>query len=398
MPRGGVSDPGAAVIAERGNRITARETALMDRLATVVGHMEVARRHSSHDQMDVDSAHRGRLTMSQPPQEAGDVVMNVPPPPPPPPPAAPSIVINNNASNAGGGDGAASMAMAFRAAQDEYVRTRGVDEQRQVAAAQLVDAMATAMAPMRQLMERQAEAQARGAAAEAEQLNRQVEQQRLEARAAARDLHLEDRFGAAMRHVMAEVRQTRQVVQQQQQWGQGSLAALTSAVEREASRLNGRIDQVAVAAPAPAEALPEATVLAEVTDAVPLDPQSISAQFAIDASRQAADDAAAARRVAAIANPQPAVRHNATVGVHIDSPRSRLTLAAPEGTIDAMDDLGDRARGVGDGDGGRSRRRKAGDGQAVAVDPSTGLTDAELAQKMQGFEERKGGGDDDTMA
>jgi hypothetical protein len=141
MPRSGVSDPGVAVIAERGTRITAREAALMDRLATVVGAMEVARRHSSHDQMDVDAALRGRLTMAQLPQDAGDVVMSQaqPPPPPPPPPAAPAITTNNNASNAGSSDSAASIAMAFRAANEEYMRTRGVDEQRQVAAAPPVD-------------------------------------------------------------------------------------------------------------------------------------------------------------------------------------------------------------------------------------------------------------------
>jgi hypothetical protein len=182
-------------------------------------------------------------------------------------------VINNNASNAGSSDSAASIDMAFRAAQDEYM---GVNEQCQVAAAQLVDAMSTAIAPMRQLIERQMDAQNRGAAAEAAQLTRHVEEQRLEARAAARDLHLEDRFGAAMRHFMTEVRQTQQQVQQQQQLGQGSIAALTSAVEREASRLNGRIDQVAIAARAPVEALPEATVLAEAADAVPLDRQAAS--------------------------------------------------------------------------------------------------------------------------
>jgi hypothetical protein len=88
MPRDGVSDPGAAVIAERGHRITARETALMDRLATVAGHMEVTHGQSSHNQMDVDSAHRGRLTIAQPPQEAGDVVMTQAQPPPPPPSSA----------------------------------------------------------------------------------------------------------------------------------------------------------------------------------------------------------------------------------------------------------------------------------------------------------------------
>ena len=55
-----------------------------------------------------------------------------------------------------------------------------------------------------------------------------------------------------------------------------------------------------------------------------------------------------------------------------------------------MYDLGDRDRGGDDG-GGRSRRRRAADGQAVRVDPSTGLTDAELAEKMQGFQERKDG-------
>ena len=255
--------------------------------------------------------------------------------------------------------------------------------------------MSTAMAPMRQLMKRQAEAQARGAAAEAAQLSRQVEEQRLEARAAARDLLLEDRFGAAMRHIMAEVRQTQQQVVQQQQWGQGSLAALTSAVEREASRLNGRIDQVTVAAPAAVEGLPEATVLAEVADAVPLDRQAIAQQFAIDASQQAAEDSTAARRIAALANPQPAVRANAIVGAQVNSPRRRLTLAAPDGTIDAMHDLGDRDRGGDDG-GGRSRRRRVGDGQAVRVDPGTGLTDAELTEKLQGFGEHKG--DDDSLA
>lgn len=398
MPLGGVRDPGPAVIAERGNLITARETALMDRLATAVGNAEVVRRHSTHDQMEVDSAHRGRLTMAQPPQEAGDVVMShTQPPPPPPPPAAPSIVINNNASNAsnaGSSDSAASIAMAFRAAQEEYMRTRGVDEQRQVAGAQLVDAMSTALAPVRQLIEQQVDAQNRGAEAEAAQLTRQVDEQRLEARAAARDLHLEDRFGAAMRHIMAEVRQTQQQVQATQQWGQGSLAALTSAVEREASRLNGRIDQVVVPAPGPVEALPEATVLAEVADAVPLDRQAVATQFAIDASQQAADDAAAARRVAAIATPQPAVRPNAIVGAPVDSPRSRLALAVPDGTIDAMDDIDARERGAGD-DGGRARRRKVGDGQAIRVDPDTGLTDAELAEKLQqqGYEERKDDGD-----
>jgi hypothetical protein len=132
--------------------------------------MEVARRHASHDQMDVDTAHRGRLTMAQLSQEPGNVVMTgAQPPPPPPPPAAPSIVINNT-SNAGSSDSAASVATAFRAARDEYVRNRGVDEQRQVAAAQLVDAMSTAMAPKRQLIERQMDAQSRGAAAEATQL------------------------------------------------------------------------------------------------------------------------------------------------------------------------------------------------------------------------------------
>ena len=154
--------------------------------------------------------------------------------------------------------------------------------------------------------------------------------------------------------------------------------------------MNGRIDQAIAAPAAPAEALPEATVLPEVADAVPLDRQAIAAQLAIDASQQAADDATAARRVAAIANPQPAVRANAIVGAQVNSPRRRLTLAAPDGTIDAMDDIGDRDRGGDDG-GGRSRRRRAADGQAVRVDPSTGLTDAELAQKMQGFEERKDG-------
>jgi hypothetical protein len=404
MPLGGVSDPGAAVIAERGNRITDRETALMDRLATIVGNAEVVRGHSSHDQMDVDAAHRGRLTIVPPPQEAGDVAMTQsrPPPPPPPPPAAPSIVINNNASNAGSSDSTASIAMAFRAAQDEYMRTRGVDEQRQVATAQLVDAMSTALKPMRQLIERQMDAQNRGAAAEAAQLTRQVEEQRLEARAAARELHLEERFGAAMRHIMDEVRGTQQQVQATQQWGQGSLAALTSAVEQEASRLNGRIDQVAAAAPpTPAEALAEATVLAEVADAVPLDRQAVAAQFAIDASQQAADDAAAAaRRVAAIANPQPAVRANAIVGAPLNSPRRQLTLTqddrVPDGTfVDAMDDVGVRDGRGGDDGSSRSRRRRAVDGQAVQVDPSTGLTDAELAEKtqQQGYQERKDDGD-----
>jgi hypothetical protein len=160
------------------------------------------------------------------------------------------------------------------------------------------------------------------------------------------DLQLEDRFGAAMRHIMAEVRVTQQQVQATQQWGQGSLAALTSSVEREASRLNGRIDQAIAAPAAPAEALPEATVLPEVTDAVPLDRQAVAAQFAIDASQQAADDSTAARRVAAIANPQPAVRANAIVGGQVNSPRRRLTLAAPVGTIDAMEDIGDRERNV----------------------------------------------------
>jgi hypothetical protein len=63
------------------------------------------------------------------------------------------------------------------------------------------------------------------------------------------------------------------------------------------------------------------------------------------------------------------------------------------GTIDAMDDLGDRDGPSGDGGGG-SRRRLA-DGQAVRVDPTTGLTDAELAEKHQGFEEHKGD-DNDT--
>jgi hypothetical protein len=339
MPVGCVSDPGVAIIAERGNHITSRETALMDRLATVIGLPDVARGHARHNQMDVDAAHRGRLTMAQPPQESDDVVMaQAQPPPPPPPLAAPAIGINNDASNADGGDSAAGVAMAFRAAQEEYMRTRGVDEQRQVAAAQLMDAMSTAMAPMRQLIERQMDAQNRGAAAEAVAMTRQVDEQRSEARAAARDLHLEDRFGAAMRHIMAEVRATQQQVQQQQLMGQGSIAALTSAVEREASHLNGRMDQVASTAPAPAEALPEATVLPEVVDAMPLDRQAAAAQFAIDASVDAA------RRVAAVANPQPAVRANATVGAQVDSPRRRLTLAAPDGTIDAMDDLGDRER------------------------------------------------------
>jgi hypothetical protein len=128
---------------------------------------------------------------------------------------SPAIVIINKqyASNTGLSDITTSIAMAFRAAH-----------KLQVAEAQLMDVMSTAMAAVRQL--RQMVAQNRDVAAEAAQLMQQVEEQRhhllmlamllgLEARAAAQDLHL-DRFGAAMRHIMAEARATQQQVQQQQ--------------------------------------------------------------------------------------------------------------------------------------------------------------------------------------